>query len=249
MQSINWHLANCKIRLHFPHFEISNGTYTTDIENTIQHMLQHFTPEDDPYSDSEHHRQIRQLVMKPMDTTDDIELTQEEIFTALHKFDPHKAPGEDGLTSEILLKTLKFFPEIYNQCLKKGCFPKQWKRSSIIPIIKLGKEESSDESKYQPISFLNKSGKLLEKLLIDRIQHHLYSNSLMNNNQYGFIPQKSTVDAALAAKNFAEKHLQNKKYIVFKSLAVKGAFDAAWWPSILSNLRDLHCPRNLYCLA
>ena len=197
-------------------------------------MLQHFTAEDDPCSDSEHHRQIRQLVMNPMNTTDGIEFTQEEKFTALHKFDPHKAPGEDGLTSEILLKTFtcfpKFFTEIYNQCLKKGCFPKQWKRSSIIPIIKPGKEESSDVSKYRPISLLNISGKLLEKLLIDRIQHHLYSNSLMNNNQYGFIPQKSTVDAALTAKSFAEKHLQNKKYLVFISLDVKGAFNAACGP-------------------
>jgi hypothetical protein len=33
------------------------------------------------------------------------------------------------------------------------------------------------------------------------------------------------------------------------SLDVKGAFDAAWWPSILSNLRDLRCPKNLYILT
>jgi len=33
------------------------------------------------------------------------------------------------------------------------------------------------------------------------------------------------------------------------SLDVKGAFDAAWWPSILCNLRDLRCPRNLYSLT
>ena len=33
------------------------------------------------------------------------------------------------------------------------------------------------------------------------------------------------------------------------SLDVQGAFDAAWWPGILSNLRDLHCPNNLYRLT
>jgi len=26
-------------------------------------------------------------------------------------------------------------------------------------------------------------------------------------------------------------------------------FDAAWWPSILSNLHKLHCPKNLYILS
>jgi len=33
------------------------------------------------------------------------------------------------------------------------------------------------------------------------------------------------------------------------SLDVKGAFDAVWWLSILCNLRDLRCPRNLYNLT
>jgi hypothetical protein len=30
---------------------------------------------------------------------------------------------------------------------------------------------------------------------------------------------------------------------------VKGAFDAAWWPSILQKLRQLKCPKNLYDLS
>lgn len=30
---------------------------------------------------------------------------------------------------------------------------------------------------------------------------------------------------------------------------MKGAFDAAWWPGILHNLRNLQCPRNLYYLV
>jgi hypothetical protein len=33
------------------------------------------------------------------------------------------------------------------------------------------------------------------------------------------------------------------------SLDVKGAFDAAWWPSILKVLKDSGCPRNLYYLS
>jgi hypothetical protein len=53
-------------------------------------------------------------------------------------------------------------------------------------------------------------GKVLEKLLIDRINHHAYSNNLLSENQYGFIPQRSTVGAAMAAKDFADK-LATKK--------------------------------------
>jgi hypothetical protein len=170
----------------------------------------------------------------------------------LYKFDPRKAPGKDALNSEILMHTFRIFPntftEIY-ECLRRGHFPKQWKRSVLIPIIKPGKEELNEAQKYCPISLLNTGGKVLEKLLIDRINHHLFSNSPINNNQFGFRPQKSTIDTAMAVKVFAQYHLQQRNYVVMISLDVLGAFDAAWWPSILNNLRNLRCPSNLYNLT
>jgi hypothetical protein len=118
-----------------------------------------------------------------------------------------------------------------------------------MPIIKPGKEELNEAQKYRPISLLNIGGKVLKKLLIDRTNHHLFSNSLINNNQFGFRPQKSTVDAAMAVKDFAQYHLQQRKYVLMISPNVLGAFDAAWWPSILNNLCNLRCPSNLYSLT
>ena len=141
-----------------------------------------------------------------------------------------------------------FFTEIY-EYLRRGYFPTQWRRSIIIPIVKPGKEGSVEASKYRPINLLNEGGKRLEKLLNDRINHHIYSHSLLNGNQYGFFPQKITVDAALVAEEFVRENLQQRNYVVIVSLDVKGAFDAAWWPSILSSLRDLRCPKNLYILT
>jgi hypothetical protein len=40
--------------------------------------------------------------------------------------------------------------------------------------------------------------------MIDRILFHIYSNELFINNQYGFTPQRGTVDAAMEVKNFVE---------------------------------------------
>ena len=62
-------------------------------------------------------------------------------------------------------------------------------------------------------------------------------------------PQKSRVDAALAAKSFIQENLQQWNCVVLVGFDVRGAFDAAWWPCKLSNLRDLRCPKNLYDLA
>jgi hypothetical protein len=80
---------------------------------------------------------------------------------------------------------------MYNECLKRGHFPKKWKIAKIIPITKPGKKDSRDPSKYRPISLLNIEGKVLEKLLRSRVMHHLYKTEFLNPNQFGFVPQKS----------------------------------------------------------
>jgi hypothetical protein len=62
------------------------------------------------------------------------------------------------------------------------------------------------------------------------------------------MPQNSTTDAAVKAIKFIEPELEKRKVVIMTSLDVKGAFDAAWWPSILTVLKDSGCPRNLYDL-
>jgi hypothetical protein len=125
----------------------------------------------------------------------------------------------------------------------------RWKRARLIPITKPGKENSKDISKYRPINLLNIGGKVLEKALINRINHHVFFHDLINKNQYSFTPQRGTIDAAMAVKDFVEKRLVAGEVIVLVSLDVKGAFDAAWWPSILNCLKACGCPKNLYNLT
>lgn len=234
--------------------QTSDGTFTDNAESTISHMLDAFAPKDEEINDSASHKRIRELTTEAIRTEDDKLFTREEILYTIKQFNPKKAPGEDGLTSEILLQVFKAFPafmtEIYNKCLKESCFPQQWKKSNIVAIIKPGKEEVKDVSKYRPISLLNVAGKVLDKLMINRILHHVHTNTAgLNRNQYGFMPQKGTVDALMAAKEIIEENLSENNCIAVVSLDVRGAFDAAWWPGILYNLRELKCPKNLFNLA
>ena len=164
-----------------------------------------------------------------------------------------KAPGVDGIPNEVWKGLVKIFPKyitaIYNKCLKEGVFPRRWKIAKIIPIVKPGKEGSDEVSKFRPISLLASGGKVLEKLLINRINHHVYTRGHMNENQFGFRPQKSTVDAALAIKDFVQKSIEAGDVVALASLDVQGAFGAAWWPGILRELRKCNCPKNLYKLT
>jgi hypothetical protein len=126
--------------------------------------MDHFVPTDNEYSDGAHHKRARQQAMEPLHTTDDAAFTKQEIQAVLEKFDPHKAPGEDALNSEILLHIFRnfpiFFTEIY-ECFRRGHFPIQWKRSLLLPIVKLGKEGLNEVHKYRPINLINIGSKVM----------------------------------------------------------------------------------------
>jgi len=97
-----------------------------------------------------------------------------------------------------------------------------------------------DPSKYRPISMLNTKEKVLEKLLIQRIMNHAYKKETENENQYGFTPQKNTVDAAMEVRQYNELHLNRGGVAIIISLDK---------PAILQRLREIKCPKKLYYLV
>jgi len=58
--------------------------------------------------------------------------------------------------------------------------------------------------------------------------HHLHETEYLNGNQYGFTPQKNTVDTAMEVKQYIELHLEKGGVAILVSLDVHGAFDSAW---------------------
>ena len=158
--NIVYKIASGKIRTstRLTTLKKKDGMYTTDTKSRIMHKLEHFVPDYREDGDNELHRKIRKEILEPPDTADNKAFTKEEITANLKKSNSKKAPGEDGLTSDLLIRAFQVFPlfftQIYNACLKEGCFTKKWKHLVIIPIIKPGEEECTDVSKYRPISLI-----------------------------------------------------------------------------------------------
>jgi len=230
-----------------------SGELTGDMKTSLNAIMDSFIPTDSDSGDTEAQKELRESCSTPPNTEDDCLFTPAEIKAAIIRFKPNKSPGEDGISSEILMKVFQMFPQfftsVYNACLKNSYFPNEWKKAIVIPIAKPGKEDSTLPSKFRPISLLNVAGKLLEKLLIDRIIHFLITNQLLSSNQFGFLPQRGTLNALFEVKTYVESNLARGCYTGIVSLDVQGAFDSAWWPSILNQLKQKNCPRNLFELT
>ena len=85
--------------------------------------------------------------------------------------------------------------------------------------------------------------------MINRINHPIYSTEFLNKNQYRFIPQTSTFDAIMAVKEFIQEGFSKGEITVRVSVDVEGAFNSAWAPTVLKNLKESGCLQNLYNLT
>jgi hypothetical protein len=117
--------------------------------------------------------------------TDDIlisdELSVEELETALLRVKPGKAAGLDGVYPEIIKnsgeKTKEWLVRLFNDILTTGKIPKLFQQTKIIAILKPGKD-GTDASHYRPISLLSVVYKILEHLILQRIQSLIDAVSL-----------------------------------------------------------------------
>jgi len=115
-------------------------------------MLDQLIPEDKHNEDTLYHMTIREQLKQPLYTTDVKEFTKEEVRQVIESLQPKKAPGPNGITNEIVKLLFKEMPKTmtatYNACLRTGCFSVNWKVAKILPIVKPGREKSTDTSKY-----------------------------------------------------------------------------------------------------
>ena len=76
-----------------------DGRVTSDMAETVNVVIEHFTPADEEETGNDHHKLIRAQNKTPATTEDDKQFTTVEIRDAIHALGRNKAPGEDGITS------------------------------------------------------------------------------------------------------------------------------------------------------
>ena len=110
------------------------------------------------------------------------------------------------MPNEILKEVIGAYPEIllgaFNSCLWEGRFFVDWKKQRLI-LLRKGTKPLGDASSYRPICLFDTKGKLLEQLILQRLQALLVGENGLLDNQFGFRKSRSTVDAIQPVVNIA----------------------------------------------
>ena len=117
-----------------------------------------------------------------------------------------------------------------------------WKRV-VVPIAKPDKNRMLLES-YRPITILSCIGKVLERIILSRLNYYLEKNDLLGSYQMGFRAGKGTNDCLHVLKNSIKHSVNSKGYCIVVYLDLQSAFDRVWHKGLIYKLRQLGVGRQ-----
>ncbi|CAA7263213.1 unnamed protein product [Cyclocybe aegerita] len=131
------------------------------------------------------------------------DFSEHELLSALKGCSNSSAPGPDHVTWVHLKELLKdkhvlaLFIVLANACLRVGHWPRIFKESLSVIVPKPNKPSYAVPKAFRPIVLLITFGKLIEKMIANRIQFDAVKHDIFHPNQLGGIRQRSTEDAGL----------------------------------------------------
>ena len=162
--------------------------------------------------------------------------TLEELKRAGGRLKANTVPRIDGVPNEILKEVIGAYLEIlqgsFNSCLQEGRFFVDSKKQRLVQLRK-GNKRLGDASSYRQICLLDTMGKLLEELILQRLQTLLVEENGLSENQFGFRKGRSTMDAIQAVVNIATNARKGtgkrKGFCTLINIDIRNAFNTARW--------------------
>lgn len=172
-----------------------------------------------------------------------------EFESAVLSLNPDSSAGHDGLSARLLLHCIPVIKVqlmvILNACVLLCFFPNVWKRAKVSIIGKQNKESYDTLSSYRPISLGSNIAKILEKIILGRLNWHSQGGDWLSDHQHGFRAGRSTETAGHSLVSYIEDGFSKKLFSAAAFLDIKSAFDCAWHPAIIAALSKRSCPIHL----
>ena len=149
----------------------------------------------------------------------------DEVLSLVHNLESGKSAGLDGLNGECLKYADAILSVLLSFCFtcmfKHSYLPSAMLDSVIIPLVKNKCGDLSDTRNYRPIAISCIVSKILENVILQRIEEYLWTT----DNQFGFKAHHSTDLCVYALTEFIEyfKNRSTSVYVAF--LDASKAFD------------------------
>ena len=132
--------------------------------------------------------------------------TVSETVKAIKLLSTGKAPGSDAIPAEIYKaggpQIAEKLTELFHSMWRKDAIPQEFKDATIIHLFKRkGNPQVCDN--HRGISLLSIAGKILARILLNRLNEHLEQSGLLPESQCG--KDRGIIDKIFTARQLQEK--------------------------------------------
>ena len=220
-----------------------DGTWTNPGDETNLHLLRTYFPDDQEGIEDREHEAIRRQSVDPSNPEMESPITEEELRAAVAKAKPDSAPGLDGIPASSLWHIFEtvgiLWLRVLNLCREQGVFPACWKKARIVLAPK-------PDGKFRPICVLSVVGKIYDRIVTSRLMHWLETHNLLSARQFGYRGGRDSTDAMREYCGKVKEYHQEKLHCVAVTLDISNAFNKAWNPMILYQMRRKSVPACLF---
>jgi hypothetical protein len=157
-----------------------------------------------------------------------IEISVEKVKKELLALQTHKAAGLDEIHPKLLKlltdQAAEPLTHLFNECLQLGTLPKDWRRATVVPILKGG--DPNSVKNYRPVSLTSVPCKMMGRIVRRRICEYLMNSGLFNAAQHGFIKRRSCSSNLLLTLDRITEALDEGKQVDVSYLDFQKAFNS-----------------------
>ena len=187
---------------------------------------------------------INRLPQVPINHKLDVPPSKKEIDTAITQLSSGKAPGSDSIPAEVYKNggpiTLTKLTKLYQSMWSKEQLPQEFRDATVVHIYKRkGNRQACDN--HRGISLLSIAGKILARVLLNRLLEHLEQGHLPES-QCGFRAGRGTTDMIFAARQLQEKCIEQHRDLYTTFVDLTKAFDTVSREGLWKIMGKFGCP-------
>lgn len=179
----------------------------------------------------------------------DIELdfppTLSEVKTAIAQMACGKAPGLDDIPAELFkhggtalsCRMVRLFVRIW----ENRSVPQDFKDALIVHIFKQKGDRSVCDD-HRGVSLLSSAGKILARVILNRLANHVNHLGILPEGQCGFRSGRGTMDMVFTARQLQEKCREQQQHFYSVFVDLTKAFDSVNRSALWESLSKIGCP-------
>ena len=172
---------------------------------------------------------------------EDLTIDRNRVLKLLKEIKMNKASGPDGISAPVLKEIADVVAgplcNIFNQSLKFGTVPDNWRHANITPIYKKG--DRSKPENYRPISLTCIASKVMEHIVTSHIMKFVEGNNLLYPKQHGFRAKLSCETQLVELVTDIFKEHDNGKEVDECLLDFSKAFDNVSHAKLLAKMTSM----------